>query len=355
MADIPAIAIAAEQAKSENRPYTNSINKRVVELAGQLDKALAINAAVCKTNPNQECLLISAFLNPNIAGASSQKPIQRVLLYHLGTTPVPRAWCEDFSDPGRTLVQLDPMDEGLLFGREKSATAVFAAAPPLDIPKSRQATFTLARPKISQGPIESGPPARIERFTPEQADAVIGAVVSTVLRPVAPDQAEARFCDHVEKLLREAFATGCNSPAFTITQKDTFEEEAAKNLVAHAYRHLLSRVIRQENGYFFIMETAVGRFQLVQMRGPLTVSVSRRKVSELETANRLRWAGGFQVKFASVGRVCRNGRWGNWEQMSGEVEEYGIVHQSGIWDMTWLGKARFYRPSPRQIADALSR
>lgn len=333
-------------------PYTNSLPPTLQKAADLLEEALSINRNQAMTNPGVECLLVTAFLQPRIAASTNRAPMHRVLWSALRNTPVPKAWCEDFSAPDTHFLEWDSLDE--LATRLKGLkTDPLVGAAPLSLPDSQMCSHSLVRPNTERPTPPPDVPAEVQRFGPQTVESALSSLGFMVAAAADGLQADAEFTREIERLLQKLFSKGYSPALFELTGTESMDEEAAKDLADHVARHILTRIVRQESGFYLIMETAVGRFSLVQFKGPLRISVHRNQLTEIDNANGLRWSGGLQISFGSAGRLCSGGRWGKWQQMSGVLERYGIGNEHGAWTITWTGKTRFHRPSFRQIKDAL--
>lgn len=332
-------------------PYTNSAPPTIMQAATLLEEALSLNREEAKTNPGVECLLVTAFLQPRIIAATNRAPVHRVLLNALATTPVPRAWCEDFSLPDSSLLEWDSLDA--LGSQIKGGNAdPLTRAAPLTLPTSEIPSLTLVRRDNAQPSSPPSAPAQVDRLGPHTAESALNALGVIVAETAVGMQADAAFTREIDRLIKTLFAKGYSATLFELNGGESLDQEAAKDLADHVSRHILTRIVRQQSGFFLITETAVGQFNLVQFKGPLRISANRDQVSEIDAANGLRWSGGMQIMFSSAGRVYSRGKWEEWKQMSGVLETYGIKNRNGAWTITWGGSSRFYRPSFRQIKDA---
>ena len=351
VADIPNNQIREGLAKVMNEPHTNTTDSEFEAAAVLLDEALALNESQSRTSPAVECLLVSAFLDPGIVASMNRKPVERVLMQRLSTTPISPTRCEDFSFPRKPFYWTTLQDD-IRSSLNRRELHPLRDATPLNLVKGVSCRRSIARPSHAWSSPPPAAPARVQRMGPQMAEAVLNSIGAMVLNVAEGAQANAEFTREVERLVQQTFSAGCSPTLFDLTGNESPDEEAAKYIVDHVAQHLLTRIVRQESGFFLVLETAVGRFGLVQLRGPLRISVHRAQLSDIDNANGLLWSGGLKISFNSAGRVGWGGRWGRWEQMTGEVENYTIARGSPMWTIDWLGQTRFHRPSVRQIKDA---
>ena len=364
------LANAAEllrQAKSEKAelfseiqsiaPQTFSVssstaNRTVEQAARLLKEAFAIHRAQMETNAAVEPLLISALLNQNIMEWITNSSIEPLIFYQLATTPISKRWCEDFSehstfipgkDAGRISIGVD------ILGKFEPARRKALA-----LPSSKLYDRRLPRPEPWQPHSTNLVPAVVERIGP---DTVVNALNNTgdfLGKHVSASYANAEFIQAVDHVVRELFAKGYSAEMFTFSGTETLDEEAAKTLVQHVAQHLLLRIVPRGPRLYLVVQSAYEIFDLVEFEGPLRIRVHRQLVSEVARRNGVLWAGDVTVHYDSIGRLYSEGKWRNWEELDGELESYPLVQYEEGWHVRWLGRQRFFRPSFRQIEEALA-
>lgn len=213
---------------------------------------------------------------------------------------------------------------------------------------------SVARPVGEAAPPASRDPAQVKRLGPEAAKSLFDTGGAMLANVVANAQADAKFVRHVERLLKDYFKSGHPEQLFVLTGNESIEEEAAKLIVEHIARHILLRFVQVEGEGFLICETANGNFELFELKEPLLIRAEPLPIAEEDRLNGTEWSGRLTVAIGSIGRVLAHGRWSKWQKYSIELETYTLLRENNSWMISWSGKRRYYRPSSRQLQDALA-
>lgn len=332
---------------------TKTSSQELTAAAELLREAFTINRTQMLTNPAVECLLISALLNPDIEAWRTNGQIEARILLELCETPIPKHWCEDFTEGSHFIdgkIGSDILGTAAIFGIVEPKRGL-----PLSLTQSNSYGLSLARRIPGQPPPRAIVPAKVERMgAPDSVLQTADTAGRLIANIITSGQAEAALTKRVEQLTQALFASGRSPRLFEFTGDESLDDEAAKTMVQHAGRHLLSRVISHQSSLFLIVETACAEFELVQFDEPLQLSASREAVSEADHRNGLDWSGRLTVSYNSLGRSCRGGKWTKWRDISGEIETYRLRLEEGRWLVTWNRDTRFHQPAIRQIRDALA-
>jgi tetratricopeptide (TPR) repeat protein len=340
-------------------PSKESRNNKIKEAALLLDAAFSLNRAQMKTNPAVESLLVSACLQRRINQMFKNVEIGSVVFSSLCQTPISKQWCEDFAMFEDNSYFVNPIDaDSLALEARISRKSPLAAPHLLQVATSRSFAKSLIRTKKDQPKVPERDPAAVSHIGPDTMIDLGAGVVAALVTTVQGVAEEEELRQHIDRLVKTAFSKGAAPDLFQLTGKESLDEEAAKNLVEHVSRHVLTRIVRQESGFFLILEGSYGVFALLQTTEPFAITIHKDQLNDIQQMNGSEWSGDLSITINGPARWWVGGQWGQWQRMEGLVT-YRLSREHSSWEISWKAnwgqKVRFHRPSVRQIRDALNK
>lgn len=339
----------------------------ITKAAGLLAEALTLNQQQISTNHGAERLLVSAFLDRHITAFSATPEIARVLIAKMTETPLSPVWCEDFSQRKKFLD--DPLVWGVnasLFAEQLLSSYPLDGSKPLQVPGSRVFSASILRGHQAATPASQPVEiAEVSRFGPDEVVKGLSMFGSGAFEMAKGLQGNARFTHSVERFIKDFATGGAVPPLKDLASPVSVEEEAARNLIEHAAAHLLSRVVRTEKGFFLVIEAAYGEFLLINYTTPLQVEGFGDVIAELDPRKAQEWSAHLTFRVDKPVRMWSDGRWSEWtvwSRLGHRITQQPLASydlrrggngNAPVWSVDWDGRKRFYRPSARQISDAV--